>query len=98
MVFLVKSYKIEVITSLIETPELPNFGHITTSTIKFDSCDKILLMTSWIEIMTSRRPSVTIFADIIKIVTMVFIIIFEDSKKLKELEIMNQNAICVCTS
>ena len=85
MVFLVKSYKIEVITSLIETLELPNFGHITTSTIKFDSCDKILLVTSWIEIMTSRRPSVTIFADIIKIVTMVFIIIFEDSKKVRRI-------------
>ena len=35
--------------------------------------------------MTSRRPSVTIFADIIKIVTMVFIIIFEDSKKVRRI-------------
>ena len=43
-------YKIEVmiimITSLIEILELPKFGHMTTSTIKFDSLDKILLMAS----------------------------------------------------
>ena len=35
-----------------------------------------------------RRPSVAIFADITKIVTMFFKTIFKDSKKLKELEIM----------
>ena len=62
--------------SLIEVLELPNFGHMTT----YQSCDKILQMTSWAEIMTSsplfqntftlRRPAVAIFADIIKIVTM----------------------------
>ena len=35
-------YNIEVmITSLIQTLELPNFGHVTTSIIKFESCDKI---------------------------------------------------------
>ena len=46
--------KVEVmITSLIELLELPNFGHMTISTIKFKSCDKILLMTSWTETMTS---------------------------------------------
>ena len=43
-------YKIEVmiimITSLIEMLELPNFGHMTTSTIQFDSLDKILLVAS----------------------------------------------------
>ena len=30
------------ITSLIEMLELPNFGHMTTSTIYFESRDKIL--------------------------------------------------------
>ena len=38
------------ITSLKEMPDLPNFGHMTTSTIQFESRDKIILMT---EIMTS---------------------------------------------
>ena len=32
VVFLVISYKIEVITSLIEILEFPNFGHMNTST------------------------------------------------------------------
>ena len=41
-------YKIEVMkTSLIERLELPNFGHMTTSTIELDSRDEILLVTSW---------------------------------------------------
>ena len=40
-------YKIEVmITSLTEMLELPNFGNMTTSTIEFESHDKILLVTS----------------------------------------------------
>ena len=40
-------YKIEVIiTSFIEVLELPNFGHMTKSRIKFESRDKFLLMTS----------------------------------------------------
>ena len=34
------------ITYLIEMLELPNFGHMTTSTMYFEACDKILLMTS----------------------------------------------------
>ena len=34
-------YKIEVmITSLVQTLELPNFGHMTTSIIEFESFDK----------------------------------------------------------
>ena len=41
------------ITALIEMLELPNFGHMTTSTKQFESCDKILLATLWTEIMTS---------------------------------------------
>ena len=39
-------YKIQVvITSLIEMPGLPNFGHMTAFAIEFQSRDKILLMT-----------------------------------------------------
>ena len=41
------------ITSLKEILELPNFGHMTTPTIQFQSRDKILLGTSWTETMTS---------------------------------------------
>ena len=47
-------YKVKVmITSLIGMLELPNFGHMTISTIYFESRDKIMFVTSWIEIMTS---------------------------------------------
>ena len=55
--------------------ELPNFGHMTTFTIWFESHDKILLVVSWTEIVTSqplhqnvfilRRSKVANFADII---------------------------------
>ena len=41
------------ITSLIEMLELPDFGHMNTSTIQFESRDKILLVASWTEAMTS---------------------------------------------
>ena len=44
--------------------ELPNFGHMTVSTIKFESDDKRLLVT---------------FLDIIKIVAMFIKITFRDS-------------------
>ena len=47
-------YKIKImINSLVEMIELPNFGHMTTSTIQSESRDKILLMTSWIEAIMS---------------------------------------------
>ena len=65
------------ITSLIVMLELPNFGHMTTFTVWFESHGKILLVASWTEIMMSqplyqnafilRRPKVANFADIIKI-------------------------------
>ena len=45
-----------------------------------------------------RRPGITIFAEIIKIVTMFIKKIFKDQEKLKELEIMYQNAIYICIS
>ena len=41
------------ITSLIEMLELPKFGYMITSTVQFESRDKIFLITSWTEIMTS---------------------------------------------
>ena len=41
------------VTSLTEMLELPDFGHMTTFTLQFESHDKILLVTSWTEIMTS---------------------------------------------
>ena len=41
------------ITSLIEMLELPIFGHMSTTSIEFEPSDKILLVTSWTEIMTS---------------------------------------------
>ena len=56
---------------------------------------------SWTKIMTSnplfqntlilRRPGVVVFADIIKIVAMFIKTITEDSRKVKELEIIYQN-------
>ena len=74
--------------------ELPNFGHMTTFTIWFESRDKILLVASWTEIMTSqplyenafilRRPTVANFADIIKIPTIIKKT-FKDSKKVKRI-------------
>ena len=39
-------------SSLIEMLELRNFGHVSTSTIQFDSRYKTLLVTSWNEVMT----------------------------------------------
>ena len=41
------------ITFLIEMLELPNFGRMTTSTIYFESFNKILWVISWKEAMTS---------------------------------------------
>ena len=86
-------YKIEaMITSLIQMLQLPNFGHMTTSTLQFESREKILLVTSLTEIETSSllfqknfnlRPTVAIFADIIKIVTIFTKTIFKDSKNIE---------------
>ena len=53
--FWLNCYKIEVIiiTFLIEMLQLPNFGHMTTAIISFESRDKLLLVTSRTEIVTS---------------------------------------------
>ena len=45
-----------------------------------------------------KSPRVAIFADIIKIVAMFIKTIFKDSKIVKELEIMYQDAIYICIS
>ena len=39
------------ITSLIEMLDLPNFGHMTRSTIYFESRNKIFLVMSQTEVM-----------------------------------------------
>ena len=64
---------------MIEMLQLPNFGHMNTSTTKFESRDKTLLVRSSTEIITSqpsfqntvilRRPGVSSFTDIIKSLT-----------------------------
>ena len=41
------------IASLIEMLELMYFGHMTSSTVQLDVLDKILLVMSWTENMTS---------------------------------------------
>ena len=81
------------IISFVEMLELPNYGHMTTSTIQFELCDKFLLVTSWTETMISkplfqntfilRSPRVANFADITRIATMFIKTTFKDSKKLK---------------
>ena len=56
----------------------------------------MMLQTLFQNIFISRKPRVAVFADISKIVTMFFTTIFKDSKMLKKLETMNQNAIYIC--
>ena len=45
-----------------------------------------------------RKARVAIFADITKIKTMFTKTIFKDLKKIKDLEIMDQNAVFMCIS
>ena len=75
--------------------ELPNIGHMNTSTIYLESCHKILSVTSSNEIMTSqplfqntvilRRHGVAIFADNIKIIRRIIKKKFKDSRKIKRI-------------
>ena len=79
------------ITSLKEMLELPNFGHMNKSTVKFELRDKFLLVTSQAEVMTLqplfqntfilRRFRVANFADIIKYSTMFTKATFEVQSK-----------------
>ena len=93
-------YKIKfMITSLVEMLELPNFGHIATSTILWRHGHKLWRDNLYFKITFALgRPRVAIFADIIKIVTIFTKAIFRDSKKSKELEITYQNPIYICIS
>ena len=75
--------------------ELPDFGHMATSTILFESRSKMKLVTSSAEVKKSsplfqsafilRRPKLAAFDDIIEIVTMFIKTIFKDSKKVKRI-------------
>ena len=83
------------ITSLIELPELPNFGHMTMSIVKFDWRDKNFLVTPRTKIMTLqplsqnifilRRPRVANFTGNIRIATMFVKTIFKASDKIKRI-------------
>ena len=78
--FLSSPYEIEVMTtSLTEMLELPNFGHVAISTIKFVSHGQML----WYYKLYFKKPSVAIFAEIIKIVIMFIKTIFKDLKEVK---------------
>ena len=76
--------------------ELPNFGRMNASTIQFQLCYKILLVTSSTEIVTSKplfqntfilkRPGEAVFADIIKIITRFIKKVFKDSRKIKRIK------------
>ena len=75
------------ITSLIEMLELPNLGHMTTSTIRClshminsvgDVMDRNYDLITFQSILTLRRPRVANFADIIKIVTIFIKTAFKD--------------------
>ena len=85
-------------TSFIEMLELPNFGHMTTSTIKFEPRDKnfflmsqtdrsydVITFISKYQFLRSLR--VANFADIIKNSTMFTKTTFEE--KLKDIEFMH---------
>ena len=92
--FLVKSLIEVMITSLIVVLELPNIGHMTTSRTQYKSLIRILLVTSWVEILTLkpliqnnfdvRRSRIAIFADVIKSLTMFVKTIFKNSKNVKK--------------
>ena len=71
-------------TSLMEILELPNFGHMTISTLQLESRDKILFMTSFTKIILTR-PGVALFVDIIKIIVMFIETIFKYSRKVKRI-------------
>ena len=84
------------ITSFIEMLELPNFGHLTATTILFESRDKILLVTSLAEVMTSqplflntfilRRPRIANLMTSSKLQPYLLKQPLKIQKKLKELE------------
>ena len=96
MIFLVKSLKNwghdDFTNRTARVTKIWSHGYIYNI---IESGNKILLVTSWTKIMTLwtlfqnivilRRPGETIFAGIIKIVTMFIKIIFKDSRKVKRI-------------
>ena len=96
------------ITSLIEMLQLTNSDHMTTSTISFESRDKILLVTSYTEIMTSsplfqkaiilERPGIAIWLTSSKLQPCLLRQSLKTQEKLKELETVYENAIYICIS
>ena len=79
------------ITSLIEMLELLNFGHMTTSTMSFESCnsfvgdvmDRNYDVIAFQNAFTLRRPRVNNLAEIIKIANMFIKKTFHVSQKVK---------------
>ena len=100
------SYSIKVmVISLIEMLELPNFGHMTTLRISFESRDKILLVTSWTKIMMSKsnfqntfilRWPIWLISSILKPYLWKQPLQTQKKKKLAGLEYMYQNEIYIC--
>ena len=80
-------YKLEVmINSFIEMLELPNFVHMSTSTLWFESRDVINRNYDIFQnVFILRRPGVAIFAGIIKIITIFVKKIYKDSIKVKRI-------------
>ena len=84
------------ISSLIETLELPSFGYITKSTIWFESNEKNILgdvmdrnydaINLFQNTYILRMPRVAIFADTMKFVIMFIKIISKDSKRVKRIK------------
>ena len=78
-------------TSFIEMLELPNFGNMAISTIKFESRDNFFddvmdinyNVITFISKYLYFKPRAAIFADIIKIITIFIRTVFKDSKEVK---------------
>ena len=91
-------------TSVIEMLELPNFGHMNTSTIQFESHDKIFqnAVDTNYDVVTFISKYIYFkkaqsFVEIIKTIITVKAV-FKDSKKVKKLEAMHQSAIYIYIS
>ena len=84
--------------------ELPNFGHMNTSTIQFESHDKIFqnAVDTNYDVVTFISKYIYFkkaqsFVEIIKTIITVKAV-FKDSKKVKKLEVMHQSAIYIYIS
>ena len=91
------------LTSLMEMPVTKLWSHDNIYNIiqvpVGDVMDRDMTSSSLFQnTFNLRRPRVANFTDIIKMITIFIKTVFKDSKKLKELEIMYQNAIYICIS